>query len=577
MVETKREKYEKLRTSLEAERSTFMPHWRSLADYILPMRPRFTLSKTNRGDRRNNKIIDSTATLAVRTLRSGMMGGVTSPARPWFRLSTPEPGLAEYGPVKEWLHLVTQRMVTIFLRSNLYNALPVVYGDMGTFATAAMFIEEDFDDVIRCYPLPVGSYMLATDDKGRVRVFFREYRMTVRQLVEKFGEAEPGGEPKWEHFSSRVKEQWDRGQTETWVDVCHVIQPNDEYDPNKMDSKYKRFRSVYYEKGTGSGSGNYMAYESEKYLRDRGYDYFPVLAPRWEVTGNDVYGTDCPGMTALGDTQALQTMHKRKAQAVDKMVNPPLWGPSSLRTQKVSILPGDITYHDARDGTQGLRPVFEVDPKTRELEGSIQEHQFRIRRAYFEDLFLMLATDGRQQPPTAREVEERHEEKLLALGPVLEQLNQDLLDPLIDVTFAVMLRQGLIPDPPEEIQGMDLKVEYISIMAQAQKMAGLAGIERFTGFVGEVAQYDPAVLDKVDRDQLIDEYGDITGVPPQIVRGDEDVAAIREQRAQAEAQAREMEAMREGAGMAKDLSQADTGGNNALADLLRQAKAGQLR
>jgi len=295
------------------------------------------------------------------------------------------------------------------------------------------------------------------------------------------------------------------------------------------------------------------------------------------VTGEDVYGTECPGMSTLGDVKALQLMHKRKAQAIEKMVNPPMVGPSSLRTMKASILPGDITYSDEREGQKGFRPAHEVNPRIQELLMDIQDHQNRVRRGFYEDLFLMLSTSDRRQI-TAREIEERHEEKLLALGPVLEQLNQDLLDPLIDITFNVLVKQGMIPEPPEELQGIDLKVEYISIMAQAQKLAGISGLERFAGMVGQMVQStgDPSILDKVDADQFIDEYGDITGIPPRIIRPDEDVKAIREGRAKAQqAQAATAQA-KEVTSSVKDLSQTDMSGDNALTRLAKMAEAGQL-
>ena len=553
---------------MEAERASFMPHWRDLADYVLPRRPQFSITETNKGERRNLKIIDSTATLAARTLRSGMMSGVTSPARPWFRLSTPDPSLAEFGPVKDWLHIVSQRMSTVFLRSNLYNALPTVYGDIGVFATAAMGIEEDFDGVIRCYPFSLGSYAIANNDRLKVDVFSREFRLTVRQTVQKFGKLnERSGSADWSVFSDRVKEAYDRGNLDQWVDICHVIQPNQEYNSNSLTSKRYKYQSVYYDKTTSD--------QEEKYLRDSGYDYFPVLCPRWEVSGEDVYGTECPGMTALGDTKALQLLQKRKSQAIEKHINPPMTAPTSLRSQRASILPGDITYVDERDGQKGFRPVHEVKPDIQGVVLDIQEHQHRIRRAYYEDLFLMLATSDRRQI-TAREIDERHEEKLLAVGPVLEQLNQDLLDPLIDVTFNIMVRQGLIPEPPEELQGMDLKVEYVSIMHQAQKLAGLAGIERFSAYVGQLATVNPEVIDKIDMDQAIDEYGEITGVPPRIVRPDEMVAEMRQARAQAAQTQQQAMTMAEGAKTAKDLSGASLDGNNALTALLRQAQAGQI-
>jgi hypothetical protein len=570
-IESKRKRYELLYAQLKNERSSFDAHWKELGDYVLPRRPRFSLTDVNRGDRRNRNIIDSTASLAVRTLRSGMMSGVTSPARPWFRLTTPDPGLSDQGSVKEWLHLVTQRMSTVFLKSNLYNTLPIVYGDLGVFGTAAMYVEEDFDDVIRTSSFPIGSYMISKDYRGKINLFIREFRMTVRQLVEQFGSKLPNGTIDWSNFSQTVKNQWLNGNTEMWIDVIHVISPNEDYDPHKLHSKYKKFSSCYYEKGTQSnGKGYLTAADQDVFLSEKGYDFFPILAPRWEITGEDTYGTECPGMIALGDIKALQMGEKRSAQAIEKMVNPPMIAPTALKNQKASILPGDITYVDIREANSGFRPVHEVNPRIIELEQKQEQIRSRVRRAFYEDLFLMLSTSDRRDF-TAREIEERHEEKLLALGPVLEQLNQDLLDPLVDVTFDIMLRQGLVPTPPQEIQGMPLRVEYLSVMAQAQKLVGIAGIERFAGFAGQVAQMAPEILQKIDTDQIIETYADMTSIPPAIIRSDEQTQALRAQ-AQKQAQAQQAtEMLSSGSQAAKNLSQAKLDdGDNALARIIGQ-------
>lgn len=587
---TKRQQYEILRSQLEIERSSFLSHWRTLGDYILPRRPRFTVTDVNRGERKNEKIIDSTATLAIRTLRSGMMGGVTSPARPWFRLATSDPNLSEVSSVKYWLHTVTQRMATVFLRSNLYNVLPIVYGDLGCFGTAAVMIEEDFSGaVIRLYPFPIGSYMIANNDKLKVDVFFREFRYTVRQLVMKFGEMDQKtGAVKWGNFSTYVKSLWDQKHYETWVDVCHLIQPNPEYDGRRLQSKYKKYSSTYYEKGvSGQSQQNYMnGPNDDVYLSEKGYDYFPVLCPRWEITGEDVYGTDCPGMTSLGDIKQLQLGERRAAQAIEKMIKPPMTGPTSLRNQSASILPGDITYVDTREGQQGFSPAHEIrNPFIRELEEKQGQIRQRIRRSFYEDLFLMLAMDPRSEPPTAREIDERHEEKLLALGPVLEQLNQDLLDPLIDDTFDIMLRQSvdsagnyypnsLIPEPPPEIRGQQLKVEYVSVMAQAQKMLGIAGVERFVNFSSNLVNLtkNQDIIDKVDWDYTLETYGDMTSIPPRMLKTPEAVAEIRAERAKAMQAQAQSQMMAETAGAAKDLAAAPLNEDNALAALISKTK-----
>jgi len=550
-TESKRKSLDRRLGELTTERSSFIRHWQDLSDYILPRQARFTVTDRNRGDRKNTKIIDNTATLAVRTLSSGMMSGITSPARPWFSLRTPDPALNEYTPVKMWLDLVKSRMQEVFLRSNLYTTLPITYGDLGVFGTNAFAVLEDDEDVIRCYPFPIGSYALGTSYRGNTDSIYREYQMTVRQLVGQFGLA---------NCSQAVRNAWDRGNGETWIDVVHAVEPNPEYNERKAESRYKRFRSVYYERGA----------EGDNMLREAGFDDFPVMASRWSLTGEDIYGHS-PGMDALGDIKALQLEQKRKAQAIDKMVNPPMVAPSSLRNQRASLLPGDVTYVDVQSGQAGFSPAYEINPRINELMLDIQENQGRIRRAFFEDLFLMIAIDQRSNI-TAREIQERHEEKLLMLGPVLERLNDELLDPLIDRTFNIMMRMNLLPPAPKELQGMDLSVEYTSVMAQAMKLTGITGIERFVAFAGQVAQAKPEVLDKIDFDQTLDEYAAMVGTPPSMVRDDDAVAAMRKQRAEQEQAMQQAAIAQQGAQTAKALSETQVTDENAVGAMINQLR-----
>jgi len=550
VAETKRERVHKQHTTLKQEITSFwVPHWRDLSEYILTRRSRFLVSDRNRGDRRNSKIIDPTATLAARTQRAGMFTGITSPARPWFRLQTPDPDLMESYAVKDWLFVVEERMRNAMLRSNLYNTLPVLFGDLGTFGTGAFIVLEDARSVFRCFSLPIGSYTLSQNDSLRVDTLTREYTMTVRQLVAAFGT----------RVSRTVRNLYDTGQYEAVVPLVHVIGPNVWAEPGQRDAKNMPVYSCYYE----------VQNDSQSFLRESGFHEFPGMTPRWEVTGEDVYANECPGMVCLGDVKALQLLHKRKAQANEKMLNPPLTAPTALRNQKISQIPGDVTYVDARDGQQGLRSLYETKFDIKPVLEDIRDHQQRISRAYYEDLFLMLAQSDRRNI-TAREIEERYEEKLLMLGPVLERLNSELLDPLIDRVFRIMVNRGMFPEPPEELREVDLRVEYISIMAQAQKLLGLNALDRFSAYVGNLAaaKQDPSVFDKFDTDQAIDEYGNITGVPPRVVRSDDDVAALRDNRAQQQAQAEQLARGEVLAKNAKTLSETDTTKDSALTQLL---------
>lgn len=531
----KRERYANLRSKLWSDRSSFDPHWRELSEFIMPRRSRFTSNDRNRGDKRNQSIIDSTGRFAARTLSSGLHAGLTSPARPWMNLTTPDPDLAEFGPVKEWLHIVTKRMLAVFTQTNLYNVFPMVYGDMGVFATAAMAMLEDSKDLFRCYSYPVGSYAFGLDGRGVVSTFVRDYELSVRQVVELFGWNEDKREIDWSNISLAVKAAWDAGDYENAVPLTWVVMPNVNANKNRLESRYLPFSSCHFETNDqGSDAGL-------KLLRESGFRSFPVMGPRWDITGEDAYGTDCPGMTALGDIKQLQIMQRRKAQAINKMVDPPLVGPTSLMTQKTSLLAGDITYLDGREGMQGLKPIHEVRLDVSQLAQDIGETQWRIQRAFYEDLFLMLARSddrGGVQPPTAREVEERHEEKLIALGPVLERTNDELLDPVVDRAYAMMEAAGMIPPAPEQLEGVNLKVEYTSIMAQAQKLVGVTGSDRFLQTSMGMLELFPQVRHKLKVFQIVDNYADMLGVDPRtIVPTEEAEAAMAEEIAGQKAQA----------------------------------------
>ncbi|MGU0459509.1 portal protein [Klebsiella pneumoniae] len=552
-AETLKEQLQKQQAQLTNDRSSFDPHWRELSDFINPRGSRFLVTDVNRDDRRNTKIVDPTATLAARTLSSGMMSGITSPARPWFKLATPDPDMMDYGPVKLWLEVVQRRMNEVFNKSNIYQSLPLLYASLGNYSTGAMAVLEDDSDVIRTMMFPIGSYYMANSARGSVDTCFRKFSMTVRQLVMEFG---------LNNVSDSVKGMWDSGNYESWIEVIHAVYPNIDRDTAKLNSKNKPVKSVYYEVGG----------DSDKLLRESGFDEFPIMAPRWEVNGEDVYGSSCPGMIALGQVKALQLEQKRKSQLIDKATNPPMVGPSSLRNQRVSLLPGDITYIDQVTGQDGLKPAYLVNPNTADLLADIQDTRQIINSAYFVDLFMMLQNINTRSMPVEAVIEMK-EEKLLMLGPVLERLNDECLNPLIDRTFSIMARKNLLPPPPDVLQGMPLRIDYISVMAQAQKSIGLSSLSSTVGFIGQLAQAKPEALDKLNVDQAIDAFAEMSGVSPTVIVPQEQVEQVREQRAQQQQQ-QQMVAMGMAAAQgAKTLSEAQTEDPSVLTALSNAAGA----
>ena len=527
------------KSALWNERSSWITHWREISDYQQPRAGRFVVTDRNRGDKRANHILDNTAVFGARTLAAGLMSGVTSPARPWFRLEIKDKELMESGPVKTWLHDTAALLRAIFASSNTYRSLHTIYEELGLFGTGCSIVLPDFDNVIHHYPLTVGEYALATNSKGEVDTLCREFQLTVAQMVEQFGK---------ENCSQTVRNLFDRGNYDTWVDVVHMVEPRKNRELGKRDARNMRFASIYLEPGKDQG---------DKFLSESGFERFPVLAPRWVVTGNDVYGTS-PGMECLGDVKQLQHQQLRKGQAIDYQVNPPLQVPTKYKEATKARLPGGVFYVDSMGQSQGVRSAFEVQLNLQHLMLDIQDVRERIRSAYYADLFLMLANDNRSGI-TATEVAERHEEKLLMLGPVLERLHNELLSPLIDTAFDYASRAGILPEPPPELQGMDLSVEFISVLAQAQRAVATQGMDRLLGTVSQMAAVKPEVLDKLDFDQIVDEYGEAYGVSPKVIVPDDQVAALRAQRAQQMAAQQAAATAPQVVESAKTASEIDTG------------------
>lgn len=509
------------KAALWKERSSMDAHVQDIAMFLLPRSARLYSDDRNRTNAADyNAIIDETGTLAHGTLASGLMAGMTSPARPWFRLATPDADLMEQAPVKTWLYAVQRKMLAIFAASNTYRAFHSIYSQLGLAGVAACLVVPDFDTVLHNHPLVFGQYALGLNGKGQVDTIYREATMTVSQVVEEFGR---------DACSQTVRNMWDRGNYDQPVKIMHAVEPNHERDIRYGDNRNMAVKSCYFELGRDN---------EKKYLRESGYPRFPAICPRWDVDGDDTYASRWPGAVALGSVKQLQQEQRQKSTAIDYQVEPPLQIPVAYKNQDMDRLPGGTMYVDTNSPTGGVRSAFDVRLDLNHLLADIQDVRGRINASFFVDLFRMMQNDQRSNI-TAREIAERHEEKLLMLGPVLERLHNEMLQPYIELTFARMADVGLFAhgselEPPPELEGLALDVDFVSVLAQAQRAVGVTAVDRIIGTIGSLSQLDPRAMDKLDTDQAIDVYADMLGADPSIIRADDDVAALRAARAQQE-------------------------------------------
>lgn len=564
-----RDRLNRRKAAMWRERASWDGHVRDVFDMTRPRRTRFSTSQTNKGDRRNYQIIDNTGVRAATVLVAGLVNGMSSPAQEWFRYEPQDIGLMEYGPVKQWVGLLQRLVRRIFDASNVYEALPAIYEELILSTVGAGIVEDDFEDVIRLQTFTWGEYALAVNARRAVDALYRETRMSVLQGVQSFGLS---------RVSETVRGLYDRSCYDDTFEVCHAIEPNNEREAGKGDARNMPFRSIYWEPACSSPDQN-------KFLRRSGYRQNPIIAPRWDVVGNDVYGSTCPGMDALGDMRQLQIQQKRKGEGIDKQVRPPTQGPASLADRFVSQLPGAHTTV-TNTGEGGIKSLFDMKPDLRGMIEDIEDTRQRVRDAFYVNHILSISMIEGVQPRNQWEISERKGEGLMVLGPVVQRISNECLSPLHERTinriYEICLplwqlgEPAMLPPPPPELQGMPLRVQYTSPLHQVQKQAGVASIERLIGLVGnpQLAEVFPGMRRKINDEQVIDVLADKMGVDQSVIRSDDEVEAM----AEAEAKQQQMQQLAAMAKPAADAAQAAKtlgethvgGGRGALEAMLDQ-------
>jgi len=534
-----------MRTQFETWRQQFV----DFKDYVAPYLGRALTgdgrSETNDGTKKTQKIFDGTPGYALGVAASGMLTGMTPPARPWFRLTLADPDMTKLEGVKEWLEEVERRIYDVFNRSNFYSDQHTANKELILFGTAASTMLESYETVLWFRNYTMGEYLFSCNPEGKPDTFYRTTWMTAKQMVEELG---------IDNLSISAKTAYERSNTEELFQVANLIEPNDSRIELKA-SGGRKFRSVYYEPRS----------DSSKVLAVRGFDDFPVAISRWAVIGNNAWGFS-PTFDMLPDIKDLHLEKKEYLEALAKVTKPPLIAPGTMKAPAINSIPNGLSHDNSVSASAGLRPLYQINPQLAVQLDGIERLKNDIKTGYFNDLFksIIETAAGRR---TATEVIEMHNERLSLLGPVVES-RAKTLDVTIERVYGILERSGMLPEPPQAIAGMDIKIEYISMLAQAQKAMGVTAIEQTFGFAGQLAAVYPQILDNLDPDEAITVYGENVGASAKVFRSKSERDALRMQRAQEEQQAQNMVMAQNLAQGAKTLSETDMGTNNALNAML---------
>lgn len=485
---------------VKRDRRTWEPYWRDVKDFMCPQRGRFlggeaSATEVNDGARKDKLILDSTGVIALRVLASGMQSGLTSKARPWFALGHPDPALNRYRPVREWYDQVQEVLMGLFRRSNVYHGLLHSYYEMGGFGCGPLAILDHPTKTFYVRPFTCGTYYLSSNNRGEVDAFFYKEMKTVRQIAQDY----PA-----DRLPEAVKSALNAKKYEERFEVVTAVLR----EPERVGVKLRPLDQA--------ASVHFMPFAREDtgFLRVSGYRSFPIMAPRWDVIDLDTYGW-APARDVIGTVMGAQNMEEDVQMLIAKAANPPMRIPPELERRGLDMSPGGLNPV-ANSDPSALTPLVQVTQNVQTLQYKIDRAGQDIREGMYNSLFLALLTGDNPQM-TAREVAERHEEKLLMLGPVLERIHYELLDPLIERSYLLAAASNLIPPIPKELEEEPVQIEYISILSQAQKAVNVGRIEQYAQFVGSLVSVYPEMRHALRTFEAAEEYGTLIGVPARLM------------------------------------------------------------
>lgn len=560
---------ESRRNALYSWRWSWWAHWNILAEFFKPRRHHWfiTANTMNRGLPLNDQIIDSTGALAVNVCASGMWTGLTSPSRPWFELNAPE-GYSVDEDGQAWLENVQALVYKVLAKSNFYTTMAQGFEDVTVFGSAPVIIYEDNTDIIRCYLPCAGEYFLAAGARFSVDTLYREFTMTVSQIIEMFGV---------DNCPEGVTKLWVTagGSLENEFVVVHAIEPNFPLaKPGKAGGKINpvpggfSYREVYWIRGE----------KADRPLSLRGFRSSPFMVARWSRVSNDAYGRS-PCMDAIGDNKQVQQETRRKAEFIDKGVRPPMGANPELKNEPASIIPGMITYTSTDGGKKGFWPLFEPNPVwLAGLTADIDKINARIEKCLFVNLFMAISQMEGVQPRNEMELTKRDLERLQQLGPFIHLFETEFAGPAIHRVLDILARRRMLPPIPSSLKNVPMNIEYTSILKMAQRASESVAMKDFFVTMGELssaakASGVPDPLRVVDLDKSARRYGDLTNFPQDCLFTDEEVKQHDMIRKNAMQQAQAPQQAMAAVDAAKTLSETNLGGGSALGAILGQGGA----
>jgi hypothetical protein len=566
------------RVQLDLEFTRFVAQARDLAAHFDPTRwyEYWDFFDIPKQEEVQVKILNGTPADSLDAMVSGLSAGAASAAQEWFEYDLDRQDLMKVWEVEQWLHDEKKASQRTVQNSNFYVNFPIFLRDAIVNLGGCMFIERDAKNVFKTTIFRPGQYRIALDTNGYPTVFMRTFRKTVRQVIEEFGERVDVGNGETEldisNFSQRIISYAQSGLWDKWIDIIHYIGPNSEFDTTKLASKYNQWKSLYYEMGVPPEVDIQFP---EKFLREEGYDYFPIIYFPWETDGKSAYAINNPGIKALADTKELFFLEQQYMLALDMTTNKPL--AHSEDVQDVDTLPGGETVlPQGTAAKDAIVPLYEVDLDLNHLEVRIEKKEQAVKQHFMADFFRRLVDNENKEPITATEVIEIKKEIMVLLGPAFHGLTKYALTPFIQIVYHLRKKAGLVATAPMVMEKSKMTPKFTSVIAKALQMGDFSLLQSGVEFLTAMAKIIPNAVHLMNEYEVGKEAFDILGLPPKTLKTQDEYQGALQQVAKQQAAETAAKAAPAMASAAQTAQQTPApGGGTMLDQLMNMNQAGQ--
>ena len=532
MSETTAKEIIRMYKQAKGTRQNFESYWQNLHDYFYVESPNLNQTEAPGSELNTNKLYDSTTLEAPDVLASGFMNYLTPPTAKWFRLRSKDQRLLDNKEVTDFLDDVADEVYHTLNKSNFYDQSFPNYKSSGVYGTSILLEEDDLEDTARFYSLPLVQVCIREDARGRVMEYFIEFEYTSQQAATRWG-MEALTQVQREEINGQESDKKHKY-------ILHIVN-REVRDVTKSDKKNMPIGATW------------VDMENEKVMEEGGYYEFPCFTHRFDKRPFIPWGFS-PAMKALPFARLLNAIAKTNLRAMMKMTDPPVAVPHNAFIMPFNANPRSVNYYK-KSSMDGAKDIFSFanfgDPKTGLT--AIEYYTREIKSLMFNDTFLAFNQITKQM--NNPEIQERINEKMTLLGPAVGRYMGEILNPVVIRTIGILERAGKLPPIPDALRDNPaFEIDYVSQLAQAQKRSELGSLMSGMQIVGQMAQFVPDTLDKVDTDVAIDEAWDILGAPVKVLRDDAEVAEIRENRAQMAAKEQEMMMMQAAAKTGRDVA-----------------------